>query len=118
LGVRLHFQGELHSCYGENQSSSQKPLPIAHAEVAEKQQNAASIPRRYCFVTKFTEAQNPALAQRFNIFLLRHPSGRARKTGKIMKLHLISGAVLLYTLLTLAAICLAELGATSQNVPF
>jgi len=40
------------------------------------------------------------------------------KTGTIMKLHLISGAVLLYTLLTLAAICLAELGSTSQNVPF
>jgi hypothetical protein len=40
------------------------------------------------------------------------------KTGTIMKLHLISGAVLLYTLLTLAAICLAELGSTPQNVPF
>ena len=38
--------------------------------------------------------------------------------GTIMKLHLISGAVLLYTLLTLAAICLAELGSMSQNVPF
>jgi len=35
-----------------------------------------------------------------------------------MRLHLISGAVLLYTLLTLAAICLAELGSTSQSVPF
>jgi hypothetical protein len=35
-----------------------------------------------------------------------------------MKMYLISGAVLLYTLLTLAAICLAELGPTPQNVPF
>jgi hypothetical protein len=35
-----------------------------------------------------------------------------------MRLHLISGAVLLYTLLTLAAICLSELGSTPQNVPF
>jgi hypothetical protein len=38
--------------------------------------------------------------------------------GKTMKLHLISGAVLIYTLLALAAICLAELGATPQSVPF
>lgn len=35
-----------------------------------------------------------------------------------MKLHLISGIVLLYTLATLAAICLADLGATPQNMPF
>ena len=35
-----------------------------------------------------------------------------------MKLHLFSGSVVLYTLLTLAAICLSELGATPQNVPF
>jgi hypothetical protein len=35
-----------------------------------------------------------------------------------MKLHLISGVVLLYTLLTLAAICLSELGSTPQSVPF
>jgi hypothetical protein len=35
-----------------------------------------------------------------------------------MRLHFISGAVLLYTLLALAAICLAELGPTPQNVPF
>jgi hypothetical protein len=38
--------------------------------------------------------------------------------GTIMKLHLISGAVLIYTLLTLAAICLAELGSAPQNVAF
>jgi hypothetical protein len=38
--------------------------------------------------------------------------------GTIMKLHLISGAVLLYTVLTLVAICLAELGSTPQNMPF
>jgi len=38
--------------------------------------------------------------------------------GKIMRLHLISGAVLVWTALALAAICLAELGATPQNVPF
>jgi hypothetical protein len=38
--------------------------------------------------------------------------------GNIMRLHLISSAVVIYTLLTLAAICLAELGATPQNVPF
>jgi hypothetical protein len=38
--------------------------------------------------------------------------------GTIMKMHLISGAVLLYTLLTLVAICLAELGSVPQNVPF
>ena len=35
-----------------------------------------------------------------------------------MKLHLISGVVLLYTLGTLAAICLAGLGTAPQNVPF
>jgi len=35
-----------------------------------------------------------------------------------MKLHLISSAVLLYTLLTLAMICLAELGPAPQNMPF
>jgi hypothetical protein len=35
-----------------------------------------------------------------------------------MRLHLISGAVLVYTALALAAICLAELGAAPQNVPF
>lgn len=35
-----------------------------------------------------------------------------------MRLHLISGAVLLWTALALAAICLTELGATPQNVPF
>ena len=35
-----------------------------------------------------------------------------------MRLHLISGAVLVYTALALAAICLAELGASPQNVPF
>jgi hypothetical protein len=38
--------------------------------------------------------------------------------GKIMRLHLISGAVLVYTALALAAICLAELGVAPQNVPF
>jgi hypothetical protein len=38
--------------------------------------------------------------------------------GTIMKLHLISGAVLIYTLLALAAICLAELGSAPQNVAF
>lgn len=38
--------------------------------------------------------------------------------GTIMKLHLISGAVLIYTLLALAAICMAELGSASQNVAF
>ena len=36
----------------------------------------------------------------------------------MMKLHLVSGAVLLYTLGALAAICLADLGATPQNMPF
>ena len=36
----------------------------------------------------------------------------------IMRLHLISGAVLLYTALALMAICLAELGAALQNVAF
>jgi hypothetical protein len=37
-----------------------------------------------------------------------------------MRLHLISGAVVIWTALALAAICLAELGAgaTPQNVPF
>jgi hypothetical protein len=35
-----------------------------------------------------------------------------------MKLHLISSAVVIYTLLTLAAICLAELSGPAQNVPF
>lgn len=35
-----------------------------------------------------------------------------------MKLHLISGAVVVYTLLALAAICLAELGPTPQNMAF
>ena len=38
--------------------------------------------------------------------------------GTIMKLHLISGAVLIYTLLALAAFCLAELGSAPQNVAF
>jgi hypothetical protein len=38
--------------------------------------------------------------------------------GKTMRLHLMSGAVLVYTLLALAAICLAELGPTPQNVAF
>jgi hypothetical protein len=38
--------------------------------------------------------------------------------GPTMRLHLISSAVLLYTLLTLVAICLAELGSTPQNMPF
>jgi hypothetical protein len=38
--------------------------------------------------------------------------------GKIMRLHLISGAIVVWTALALAAICLAELGATPQNVPF
>jgi hypothetical protein len=36
----------------------------------------------------------------------------------IMKLHLISGAVLVYTLFALAAICLAELGPMPQNMAF
>lgn len=35
-----------------------------------------------------------------------------------MRLHLISGAVVIYTLLTMAVICLAELGSAPQNVPF
>jgi hypothetical protein len=35
-----------------------------------------------------------------------------------MRLHLISVAVVVYTALALMAICLAELGATPQNVPF
>jgi len=35
-----------------------------------------------------------------------------------VKLHLISGGVVIYTLLTLAAICLADLGAAPQNMPF
>ena len=35
-----------------------------------------------------------------------------------MRLHLLSGAVVVYTTLALIAICLAELGATPQNVPF
>jgi hypothetical protein len=35
-----------------------------------------------------------------------------------MRLHLISGAVVVYTALALLAICLAELGATPQNVAF
>ena len=47
---------------------------------------------------------------------LRHPS--IDTMGKNMKLHLISGAVLIYTLLALAAICLAELGAAPQTVAF
>jgi hypothetical protein len=72
----------------------------------------------YSFVTRFTQAQNPALGQRFTIFPSRIRSAEHGKTGTIMKLHLISGAVLLSTLLTLAAICLAELGPTSQNVAF
>jgi hypothetical protein len=72
----------------------------------------------YCFVTRFTAAQNPLPAQRFTIFPLTHPPGEARDNGKIMKLHLISGVVLVYSLLTLAAICLAELGSAPQNVPF
>jgi hypothetical protein len=38
--------------------------------------------------------------------------------GTIMKLHLISGAIVVYTLLALAAICLAELGPTPQNMAF
>jgi hypothetical protein len=38
--------------------------------------------------------------------------------GTNMKLHLISGAVLIYTLLALAVICLAELGSAPQNVAF
>ena len=38
--------------------------------------------------------------------------------GTIMKLHLISGAVVLYTLLAMAAICLARLESAPQNVPF
>jgi hypothetical protein len=41
-----------------------------------------------------------------------------RNWGKIMRLHLISGAVLVWTALALAAICLAELGTMPQNVPF
>jgi len=45
-------------------------------------------------------------------------SVRTAPMGTIMKLHLISGAVLIYTLLALAAICLAELGSASQNVAF
>lgn len=36
----------------------------------------------------------------------------------IMRLHLISGAVVLYTLLALAAICLSELGPVPQNMAF
>ncbi|SDE57682.1 hypothetical protein SAMN05428966_109126 [Massilia sp. PDC64] len=43
---------------------------------------------------------------------------RTDPMGTIMKLHLISGAVLIYTLLALAAICLAELGSAPQNVAF
>jgi hypothetical protein len=39
-------------------------------------------------------------------------------TGKIMKLHLISGAVLVYTLIAMAAICLSELGPVPQNMAF
>jgi hypothetical protein len=35
-----------------------------------------------------------------------------------MRLHLMTGAVVIYTLLALAAICLAELGPTPQNMPF
>jgi hypothetical protein len=35
-----------------------------------------------------------------------------------MKLHLISGAILLYTLLTLAMICLADSGPAPQNLAF
>jgi hypothetical protein len=35
-----------------------------------------------------------------------------------MKLHLISGAVVLYTLLTMAVICFARLAPAPQNVPF
>jgi len=45
-------------------------------------------------------------------------SVRTDPMGKNMKLHLISGAVLIYTLLALAAICLAELGSAPQNVAF
>ena len=47
---------------------------------------------------------------------LRHSS--TDPMGTNMKLHLISGAVLIYTLLALAAICLAELGSAPQNVAF
>ena len=43
---------------------------------------------------------------------------RTDPMGTFMKLHLISGAVLIYTLLALAAICLAELGSAPQNVAF
>jgi len=35
-----------------------------------------------------------------------------------MRLHLISGAVVVYTALALTAICLAELGMAPQNVAF
>jgi hypothetical protein len=47
-----------------------------------------------------------------------YPPGGAEMRGTIMRLHLISSAVVIYTLLALAAICLAELGPTPQNVPF
>jgi hypothetical protein len=63
------------------------------------------------FVTRFTRQQNPTAIGRFTMF----PNWNR---GKNMRLHLISGAVLVWTALALAAICLAELGATPQNVPF
>jgi hypothetical protein len=63
------------------------------------------------FVTGFTRQQNPSAVSRLTMF----PNWNR---GKIMRLHLISGAIVVWTALALAAICLAELGATPQNVPF
>jgi hypothetical protein len=59
------------------------------------------------FVTRFTRQQNHHGRTMF----------RLKEQGKIMRLHLISGAVLVYTD-CIGAICLAELVATPQNVPF
>jgi hypothetical protein len=46
------------------------------------------------------------------------PALLSSQREEAMKLHLISSAVVLYTLLTLAMICLSEVGTALQNVPF
>lgn len=71
------------------------------------------------FVTRFTNPQALSSAWHVNMFPTRHPAhGANAHRETIMKLHLISGAVVAYTLLTLLAICLAELNPAPQNVPF
>jgi hypothetical protein len=108
----------LQSCHGENQASLQNRYPMCISILPKSNNRAISSSRRIVLLQDLPGRRTRSPVSALLSFYQDISARRSVEPGTIMRLHLISGAVLLYTLLTLAAICMAELGAMSQNVPF